>query len=125
MKGLMWYRRDFRLRDDAALAAACAECREVVPLFVFDEPLLHHRIFGAACVNFMLGCLEELRQYVRRYVPDLRHVGSRRIREPHLMPVGEQLRAGCRIGADYPSPIVDHGQARQEYPALGRQEMVR
>jgi deoxyribodipyrimidine photo-lyase len=64
-------------------------------------------------------------KYVRRYVPELRHVGLRWIHEPHLMPLHEQLRAGCRIGADYPSPIVDHGQARQEYLALGRQEVVR
>ena len=29
------------------------------------------------------------------------------------MPAAEQERAGCRIGTDYPGPIVDHQQARQ------------
>ncbi|MBX3237639.1 MAG: deoxyribodipyrimidine photo-lyase [Nitrospiraceae bacterium] len=62
MKGLVWLRRDLRVRDQAALSAACAECSEVVPLFVFDEPLLESRAFGSACVNFMLGCLDGLRQ---------------------------------------------------------------
>ena len=38
------------------------ECQEIVPLFVFDEPLLRSHVFGSACVGFMLGCLEELRR---------------------------------------------------------------
>jgi deoxyribodipyrimidine photo-lyase len=32
----------------------------------------------------------------------------------------EQQRFGCRIGLDYPPPIVDHWQARMEYLALGK-----
>ena len=62
MKGLVWFRRDLRLRDNPALSAACQECQEIVPLFVFDEPLLRSHAFGSACVGFMLGCLEELRR---------------------------------------------------------------
>jgi deoxyribodipyrimidine photo-lyase len=62
VKGLVWFRRDLRLHDNPALAAACQECSEIVPLFVFDEPLLHSRVFGPFCVGFMLGCLENLRQ---------------------------------------------------------------
>ena len=62
MKGLIWFRRDLRLHDNPALSAACKECREIVPLFVFDEPLLQSHVFGSACVGFMLGCLEELRR---------------------------------------------------------------
>jgi deoxyribodipyrimidine photo-lyase len=62
MTGLVWFRRDLRLRDNPALSAACKECRKIVPLFVFDEPLLRSQVFGSACVGFMLGCLEELRR---------------------------------------------------------------
>ena len=62
MKGLVWFRRDLRLHDNPALSAACKECQEIVPLFVFDEPLLRSHVFGPACVGFMLGCLEELRR---------------------------------------------------------------
>ena len=61
MKGLVWFRRDLRVRDNSALSAACEECREIVPLFVFDEPLLRSHVFGSASVTFMLGCLEELK----------------------------------------------------------------
>jgi deoxyribodipyrimidine photo-lyase len=81
-----------------------------------------HRIFNPALQGKKF---DPGGDYVRRFVPELRHVGLRWIHEPHLMPLHEQLRAGCRIGADYPSPIVDHDQARQEYLALGRQEVVR
>ena len=60
MRGIVWLRRDLRLSDQPALTAACGACSEVIPLFVFDEPLLQSHVFGSACVNFMLGCLQEL-----------------------------------------------------------------
>ncbi len=60
MRGIVWVRRDLRLNDQPALSAACEACSEVIPLFVFDEPLLQSHVFGSACVNFMLGCLEDL-----------------------------------------------------------------
>ena len=60
MRGIVWFRRDLRLHDNPALAAACEACSDVVPLFVFDEPLLRSQIFGSACMNFMLGCLDDL-----------------------------------------------------------------
>ncbi|MFO0708097.1 MAG: deoxyribodipyrimidine photo-lyase [Nitrospira sp.] len=60
MRGLVWLRRDLRLHDHPALTAAAGECEDVLPLFVFDEPLLASRTFGGACVNFMLGSLQEL-----------------------------------------------------------------
>jgi deoxyribodipyrimidine photo-lyase len=60
VRGIMWFRRDLRVHDQPALTAALAECDEVIPLFVFDRPLLRSQQFGSACVNFMLGCLREL-----------------------------------------------------------------
>ena len=60
MRGIVWFRRDLRLNDQPALTAACEACSQVIPLFVFDEPLLRSPVFGSACVNFMLGCLQDL-----------------------------------------------------------------
>jgi deoxyribodipyrimidine photo-lyase len=60
MRGLVWFRRDLRLADQPALTAACEECDEIIPLFVFDEPLLQSHEFGSACVNFMLGSIHDL-----------------------------------------------------------------
>jgi deoxyribodipyrimidine photo-lyase len=52
-------------------------------------------------------------RYVRAYVPELARVPAAYLAEPWRMPPAEQQRAGCRIGRDYPAPIVDHGVARQ------------
>ncbi|HQR20979.1 MAG TPA: deoxyribodipyrimidine photo-lyase [Burkholderiaceae bacterium] len=38
--GLVWFRRDLRLDDHAALAAALASCRRVYCAFVFDQHIL-------------------------------------------------------------------------------------
>lgn len=62
--------------------------------------------------------------YLRRYVPELSRVQTKWIHEPQLMPQEEQVRARCRIGSDYPEPIVDHRQARQEYLDLGKQQVA-
>jgi deoxyribodipyrimidine photo-lyase len=62
--------------------------------------------------------------YVRRYVPELRDVPDEHLTEPWTMPEEVQRASGCVIGADYPEPIVDHGQARRDamkrYGAAGR-----
>jgi deoxyribodipyrimidine photo-lyase len=52
--------------------------------------------------------------YVRRYVPELADVPHRYLAEPWTMPEAVQAEVGCRIGTDYPAPIVDHRQARAE-----------
>ena len=52
--------------------------------------------------------------YVRRYVAELAAVPTKRIHEPWLMTDGEQVESGCRIGTDYPAPIVDHRERRAE-----------
>ncbi len=50
--------------------------------------------------------------YVRRWVPELAGVPTARIHAPWEMTAAEQAAAGCRIGIDYPAPIVDHAAAR-------------
>ena len=56
--------------------------------------------------------------YVRKYVPELRSVPDERLREPWRMSEAEQRRARLRDRRDYPAPITDHAEARQE--ALAR-----
>jgi deoxyribodipyrimidine photo-lyase len=50
--------------------------------------------------------------YVRRWVPEVRRVRPAYLHEPWTMDASTQAESGCRIGRDYPSPIVDHAQAR-------------
>ena len=40
---IVWFRRDLRLHDHPALTRAIEAADHVIPLFVFDEPLLHGR----------------------------------------------------------------------------------
>jgi deoxyribodipyrimidine photo-lyase len=51
--------------------------------------------------------------YVRRFVPELARVPDAFIHAPHTLPPDVQRHAGCRIGVDYPAPIVDHETQRQ------------
>jgi deoxyribodipyrimidine photo-lyase len=52
-------------------------------------------------------------KFIRRYVPELAECNNRFIHAPWLMSTQEQQRCGVTIGRDYPSPIVDHAQARR------------
>ena len=50
--------------------------------------------------------------YVRRWLPELAQVPAARIHEPWTMTTAEQESARCRMGIDYPAPIVNHAAAR-------------
>jgi deoxyribodipyrimidine photo-lyase len=56
--------------------------------------------------------------YVRAYVPELARVPEEFLAEPWRMPEHAQHAAGCRIGVDYPAPIIDLGVGRAE--TIGR-----
>ncbi len=62
--------------------------------------------------------------FIRQWIPELRQVPDSWLPEPHLMPTSLQERFGCRIGTDYPAPIVDHrtavAAARQRISAVKR-----
>lgn len=50
--------------------------------------------------------------YIRRWSPELANVPDKYIHIPWEMPEQLQQQAGCRIGQDYPAPMVDHNWAR-------------
>ncbi|MAC20148.1 MAG: deoxyribodipyrimidine photolyase [Phycisphaerae bacterium] len=52
--------------------------------------------------------------FIRRWVPELGDVADEHIARPEEMPPLTQHMAGCRIGDDYPAPIVEHEIAYQE-----------
>ncbi|HSE60593.1 MAG TPA: deoxyribodipyrimidine photo-lyase, partial [Nitrospiraceae bacterium] len=66
-RAIVWFRRDLRMRDHPALANALRDHEEVIPVFVFDEPLLRSHLFGSGCVRFMLDCLSELQRSLAGY----------------------------------------------------------
>lgn len=57
-----WFRRDLRLSDNTALAAASRACDVVVPLFVFDPNILEAPDIGAPRVAYLLDCLTALQE---------------------------------------------------------------
>ncbi|KAG8463402.1 hypothetical protein KFE25_004913 [Diacronema lutheri] len=52
--------------------------------------------------------------YVRKYVPELARFPKKYIYEPWRAPIADQNKAGCRVGVDYPKPIVQHDVASKE-----------
>lgn len=51
--------------------------------------------------------------FIRHYLPALRLVPREYMHAPWKMPTEVQRAAGCIIGRDYPSPIIDHARAKE------------
>ena len=65
-------------------------------------------------------------EYVRRWLPELAEVPDPHLVRPWKMSEEEQKSSGCRIGEDYPEPVVDHAEERrfaiERYRAAGDSE---
>ncbi len=51
-------------------------------------------------------------KYVKKYIPELQNVTNKFIHNPWEMSEESQISCGCRIGKDYPNPIVDLKETR-------------
>ena len=69
--GIVWLRRDLRLRDNVALYEACRACDIVCLAYVLDPPLLANDRMGAPLVNAFFGAIAGLRATLRREGSDL------------------------------------------------------
>ena len=67
--------------------------------------------------------------FIHRWVPELRAVPVSWLSRPEQMPAELQSRCGCRIGRDYPAPIVGHAaavkEARERIAAVRRRSGTR
>ncbi len=67
--------------------------------------------------------------FIRRFVPELARVPAAFLAEPHLMPTSMQAASGCRVGRDYPVPVVEHAvvyqQARERLGAIRKTDLAR
>jgi deoxyribodipyrimidine photo-lyase len=64
--------------------------------------------------------------FIRRWLPEMADVSAVFLHQPWMMDAASQERAGCRLGADYPAPIVDWdaaaASAREQIWALRAQQ---
>lgn len=56
---------------------------------------------------------DPLGMFIRAWLPELETVPIEYIHTPWMMPLSIQVGVGCRIGKDYPAPIVEHAWARE------------
>lgn len=73
---------------------------DAAPYFRIFNPFLQGEKFDAAG------------DYVRRWVPELARMPAEFIHQPWTAPMDVLASAGVQLGANYPQPIVDHGEAR-------------
>ena len=89
---LWWVRRDLRLGDNQALAAALGNAEQVVPVFVLDPVLLDAVTAGKKRVAFLLAGLRQLDA-------DLQSAGSR-LAVRRGDPVEELAALASEVGAE-------------------------
>lgn len=53
-------------------------------------------------------------KFIRKHVPELAGFSNTRIHWPHDASPEEQSQANCRLGRDYPHPLVDHAVQREK-----------
>jgi deoxyribodipyrimidine photo-lyase len=68
---IVWYRSDLRVHDHPALAEASKDGTPVVPVFIFDKPLVQGEYSSANRTKFLLECLEDLKSSLRELDADL------------------------------------------------------
>ena len=82
---LCWFRRDLRLHDHAALYHALKSGHPVIPVFIFDTDILDHLPRADRRVEFIHGCIGELKRALQTRGADLLvRIGSARALIPQL-----------------------------------------
>ena len=104
-EGERWFEHELADADQAnnngGWQWAAGTGTDAAPFFRIFNPVLQSRRF------------DPQGKYIRRFVPALSRVPDARIHEPWTMSAAEQDAFGCRIGRDYPAPIVDHAAERR------------
>lgn len=91
-RGLMWFRRDLRVQDNAALYHAPRSCREVVCAFVFDRAILDALPRRDRRVEFIQESVLQLQAALRSMGGDL--VVRHAVAEEEIASLARQLE--CR-----------------------------
>ncbi|MDB5035431.1 MAG: phrB [Chlorobi bacterium] len=119
-RSICWLRRDLRLGDHAALAAACASSREVVVIFIFDTTILE-RLDNRddRRVTFIARSLAELERklHARGSALIVRH-GDPRVEVPRL--ASELAAEALFANSDYePAAIERDAEVSERLEEIG------
>lgn len=110
--GEEWFMRHLIDGDPAANNGGWQWCAgtssDAAPYFRIFNPITQSRKFDPHGL------------FIRRWVDELRNVPDAYIHEPWKMPAEVQRSNTCRIGQDYPAPIVEHDRARRRCLAAYR-----
>ena len=100
-RGLVWFRRDLRVADQAALHHALRTCGQVWCLFVFDteilDPLLERGLVHDRRVEFIRASIVELSDALRALSP--RHAARLLVRHGRARDVVPQVAAALEVDA--------------------------
>jgi deoxyribodipyrimidine photo-lyase len=69
--GLFVFRQDLRLVDNTTLIAACAQCEKLLPIFIFDKPILNQFQQPDARVGFLIETVFSLKEELQAMGSDL------------------------------------------------------
>ena len=58
--GLVWLRRDYRLKDNIALNEAIKNCEKIIICFIYDEHILNKLDPNDQRVTFIMECIREV-----------------------------------------------------------------
>lgn len=61
-RGLFIFRQDLRFSDNTTLLNACAQCKKILPVFIFDKPILNQFQQPDARVGFLLETVFSLKE---------------------------------------------------------------
>jgi deoxyribodipyrimidine photo-lyase len=117
MTALLWLRRDLRLHDNPALRAALDDGGPLVPFFCLDPRLLGGRHASGPRTQFLLECLTDLGESLRRRGSGL--VVRHGVPERLLAELMREFEVGCVFWTDDVSPFA----ARRDETV--RRELVR
>ncbi len=70
-RGLFIFRQDLRLSDNTSLVNACAQCKRLIPVFIFDEPILAQFARPDARVGFLIETVFALKKELQARGSDL------------------------------------------------------
>ncbi len=81
--GLMWFRRDLRIEDNAALHQALHQCRNLSCVFVFDTDILSALPSSDRRVAFIDDCITVLDHKLRQAGTQLIVLNAQVASKPH------------------------------------------